>query len=48
MGCLGLLKMAKKRELIKSVGEVIKEMKNESFYVDEGLITALLESVGEK
>jgi uncharacterized protein len=48
MGCLGLLKLAKKRGLIKSVGEIIKELKNESFYIDEGLITALLESVGEK
>ncbi|VVB84321.1 Uncharacterised protein [uncultured archaeon] len=47
MGCLGLLKLAKKRGLIKSVGEIIKELKNESFYIDEGLITALLESVGE-
>ena len=48
MGCLGLLKLAKKQGLIKSVGEVIEEMKNESFYIDEGLITVLLESVGEK
>ncbi len=48
MGCLGLVKLAKKQGLIESAGEVIKEMKNESFYVDEGLITALLESVGEK
>jgi len=48
MGSLGLLKLAKKRGLIESVGEVIEEMKNESFYIDEGLITALLESVGEK
>ncbi|MGB8217737.1 MAG: DUF3368 domain-containing protein [Candidatus Methanoperedens sp.] len=48
MGCLGLLKLAKKQGLIKSVGEVIEELKNESFYIDEGLITVLLESVGEK
>jgi len=48
MGSLGLLKLAKKRGLIESVGEVIEEMKNESFYIDEGLITALLESMGEK
>lgn len=48
MGSLGLLKLAKKRGLIKSVVEVIEEMKNESFYIEEGLITALLESVGEK
>lgn len=48
MGCLGLLKLAKKQGLIKSVGEVIEELKNESFYIDEGLITVLHESVGEK
>lgn len=48
IGCLGLLKLAKERGLIKSAGEVIEEMKNESFYIDEGLITALLESIGEK
>lgn len=48
IGCLGLLKLAKKRGLIKSAGEVIEEMKNESFYIDEGLITTLLESTGEK
>lgn len=48
MGCLGLLKLAKKQGLIESVGEVIEEMKNDSFYIDERLITALLESVGER
>lgn len=48
MGSLGLLKLAKKRGLIKSAGEIIEEMKSESFYVDEGLITALLENIGEK
>ncbi|VVB85948.1 Uncharacterised protein [uncultured archaeon] len=48
IGCLGLVKLAKKQGLIESAGEVIMEMKDESFYVDEGLITALLESVGEK
>ncbi|VVB93240.1 Uncharacterised protein [uncultured archaeon] len=48
IGCLGLVKMAKKQGLIESAGDVLKEMKNVSFYIEEGLITALLESVGEK
>ncbi len=47
IGCLGLLKLAKNRGLISSVKELIYELQKKSFYIDEELITAVLESVGE-
>ena len=47
IGSLGLLKLAKNRSLISSVKEIIDEMKKQSFRIDEELITAVLESVGE-
>jgi len=47
MGSLGLLKLARNRGLINSVKEIIDEMKKQSFRIDEELITAVLESVGE-
>ena len=47
MGSLGFLKFAENGGSINSVKEIIDEMKKQSFRIDEELITAVLESVGE-
>lgn len=47
MGTLGLLKLAKKRAVILSVKDVIKEMLEKGYYIDSRLIGTLLSDVGE-
>lgn len=47
IGTLGLLKLAKNRNIVPSVKEVIKEMLAEGYYIDSRLIAKLLEDVGE-
>ncbi len=47
MGTLGLLKLAKKRGVLPSVKEVIKEMLEKGYYIDSRLIGKLLSDVGE-
>jgi hypothetical protein len=47
MGVLGLLKMAKKRGVIPSVKKIISDMLAEGYYVEDKLVTRILEDVGE-
>jgi uncharacterized protein len=47
IGTLGLLKLAKNRNIVPSVKAVIKEMLAEGYYIDSRLIAKLLEDVGE-
>jgi predicted nucleic acid-binding protein len=47
IGTLGLLKMAKNRGGIASVKKVIADMMSQGYYVDEKLVTKILEDVDE-
>ncbi len=47
IGTLGLLKIAKNRGVIPSVKKVISDMLAEGYYIEDKLITQILEDVGE-
>lgn len=47
IGTLGLLKLAKNRGVIPSVKAVISDMLAEGYYIDDKLVTKILEDVGE-
>jgi predicted nucleic acid-binding protein len=47
IGTLGLLKIAKKRGVISSVKKVISDMLAQGYYIEDKLITRLLEDVDE-
>lgn len=47
IGTLGLLKMAKRRGVIPSVKAAISDMLVEGYYIDDKLVTKILEDVGE-
>lgn len=47
IGTLGLLKMAKRRGVIPSVKAAISDMFVEGYYIDDKLVTKILEDVGE-
>ena len=47
IGTLGLLKIAKNRGVIPSVKKVISDMLAEGYYIEDKLITKILEDVGE-
>jgi len=47
IGTLGVLKMAKNRGVIPSVKEVISDMVAEGYYIEDTLITKILEDVNE-
>ena len=47
IGTLGLLKIAKNRGVIPSVKEVISDMLAQGYYLDDKLITRLLDDVDE-
>jgi len=48
IGTLGLLKIAKEREIISEVKPFIQKFLDKGYYLDEKLIKRFLESVGEK
>ena len=47
IGTLGLLKIAKNRGVIPSVKKIISDMLAEGYYIEDKLITQILEDVGE-
>ena len=47
IGTLGILKIAKTRGVIPSVKKAISDMLTEGYYINDKLITRLLEDVGE-
>ena len=47
IGTLGLLKMAKNHGVIPSVKGAISDMVSEGYYIEDKLITQILEDVGE-
>lgn len=47
MGTLGLLKLAKKRGVVSSVKDLIRDMLAKGYYVDGKLVAALLKDIGE-
>lgn len=47
IGTLGLLKLAKNKGVISEVKGVVKEMLAEGYYIEEKLVTTLLEDVDE-
>jgi len=47
IGTLGLLKIAKRRGVIPSVKDAISDMLDEGYYINDKLITRVLEDVGE-
>ena len=47
IGTLGILKIAKNRGVIPSVREVISDMLDGGYYINDKLITRVLEDVGE-
>jgi len=48
IGSLGLLKIAKEREIIFEVKPLIQNFLKKGYYLDEKLVRLFLESVGEK
>ena len=48
IGSLGLLKIAKEREIISEVKPFIQKFLDKGYYLDEKLVRRFLESVGEK
>lgn len=47
IGTLGLLKIAKSRGVIPSVKKIISDMLAEGYYIEDKLVTQILEDVGE-
>ena len=47
IGTIGMLKIAKKHSIIPSVKNAISEMLAEGYYIDNKIITKILEDVGE-
>jgi hypothetical protein len=47
IGTLGLLKIAKSRGVIPSVKKIISGMLAEGYYIEDKLVTQILEDVGE-
>ena len=47
IGTLGLLKIAKNRGVIPSVKKIISDMLAEGYYIEDKLITQILEDAGE-
>jgi len=47
IGTLGLLKIAKRRGLIRSVRKVINSMLTEGYYIEDKLIRKILKDIGE-
>ena len=47
IGTLGLLKIAKRNGLVRSVGKVIEEMLAEGYYIEERLVRKILKDIGE-
>ena len=47
IGTMGLLKIAKNRGVIPSVKKVISDMLAEGYYIEDKLVTQILEDVGE-
>jgi hypothetical protein len=47
IGTLGLLKIAKSRGVIPSVKKIISDMLAEGYYIEDKLVTQILEDAGE-
>lgn len=47
IGTLGLLKIAKRRDLVRSVKKVINSMLAEGYYIEDKLVRKILKDIGE-
>ena len=47
IGTLGLLKIAKRRGLVRSVRKVINDMLEEGYYIEDKLVRRILKDIGE-
>jgi predicted nucleic acid-binding protein len=47
IGTLGLLKIAKRRGLVRSVRKVINDMLAEGYYIEDKLVRRILKDIGE-
>jgi len=47
IGTIGILKIAKKRGVIQSVKQAITDILAEGYYIDDKLVTMILEDAGE-
>jgi predicted nucleic acid-binding protein len=47
IGTLGLLKIAKRRGLVRSVRKVINDMLAEGYYIEDKLVRKILKDIGE-
>jgi len=47
IGTLGLLKIAKRHDLVRSVKKVINSMLAEGYYIEDKLVRKILKDIGE-